>query len=111
MVNKKYSDDDLYQILVDKYLEFNRLPTKDELQSDKTIPSYNTFYRRLGDFTEIAKALEINPNRIVTYTINDYIAFAQKFFTENGKPPTMADFDFDPNYPHSRFRLLYITLL
>lgn len=93
---KKYTDDQLINDLVNFYKENGRSPSESDYYTRQ--PSISTYRYHFGTWSNALKKAELNSNKI-NYTKEFLIDELQRFYKENNRVPIYNDFTNNPLYP------------
>lgn len=99
----RYSDEQLLDLIRNKYNAIGKTPTKEDIDSDPNMPSSSTYLSRFGGLSKVYELLGIKPNVVYNLSIEKLVKFAQDFYEQNGRSPSSSDFDNTEGYPHSCF--------
>lgn len=98
-----YTDDYLLNKIKIKYNELNRMPTKEEINSDKSMPNVTTYLDRFGGLNQVALLLGYKPTYFMNLSLDLFITIAHDFYKQHGRSPSVIDFDLNDDMPHSSY--------
>ncbi len=97
--NERYTDEQLLNYLRKFFKENGRSPTQLDFIGNLEYPSHMTYGRRLGGWNKAIEKAGLYVNYCTKLSDEELLNYLRKFFKENGRAPTLLDFNCSLEYP------------